>query len=252
MLLDGARTVVGRVQRARETHGVSGVVRTAGARVRQWAHRIEEHHWWEAVLADVPQARPMPEGMTAGRLPREDIDKAASLPMVNFAAAGERYAAGGHNWVALDETDRAAFGTWAFPGKVPLRVGHRGWATLPADVVGVEDGATTPAARRTNVAIAVLGVMADTYTAEGMRSLVAKTAVGNRPVYMLLSRAGYRRVGLMRSVWIGPLRFATFTDVEGPVGAALEAELGGGLPGKARRTAARLAGSLRQRTGRAG
>ena len=240
MVLDRVRTVATRVSQARDAHGVTGMLRTAVERLRHWAYHAEDHHWWEVELASAPEVRPAPAGAEIRLLPQAEIEKASNLPMINFEAAGARYAAGGDNWVALNAADRAMFGVWCFPGKVPLHVGLSGWATLPADVVGIEDGATAPESRRSNVAISVLGRMADHYADNGMTSMVCKTAVGNRPVYMLLARVGYRRVGLMHSVFAGPVRFATFTEVEGPVGAAIEDELGGGLRGQARRVLARV------------
>lgn len=214
-------------QRGRDavrTHGVGGVAREATGRLRTWAHRVEQHHWWELDLTTDRPGRALDDAFTLRELPPGEIHRTADLPMINYAAATERYAAGATFWAAM-AGEQAAFGVWVFPERLQVTAARGGWVRLPTGVIGLEDGATATEFRRSNVALGALAGIADHFRAAGAHAMVAKTAVDNRPVFMLLTRAGYTRVASMTATFAGPLRRIEVTEPTTPTAQALAALL---------------------------
>ena len=116
--MDRIKDAVGRAQRAVTTYGTIGLAQEASTRLRTWAHRAEEHLWWERDLRVARTSHPMPDGLVLSRLPERDVHLAADLRMVNFGAAAERYRRGGEFWVVRRE-GRVVFGVWVFPHDLP-------------------------------------------------------------------------------------------------------------------------------------
>ena len=190
--MDRTNAAVGRLRRAVATYGTAGLAQEASRRARTWAHRAEEHLWWELDLRVERTPHPMPDGFVLCRLPESDVDLAADLRVVNFEAAAERYRRGGEFWT-VQRAGRLVFGVWMFPSSLPVHAVPGGWVGVPPGVIGMEDGAVAPEASRANIALPALDHIAEHYREQGAHAIVAKTAVTNRPVFVLLTRAGYRR-----------------------------------------------------------
>jgi GNAT superfamily N-acetyltransferase len=116
-----------------------------------------------------------------------------------------------------DIRQRLASGQLCFVARAGQRIIHvcwiatgRAWIAylsreiqLAPDEVYAYESFTAPGFRGSNVPAARSAYMRQTLHRLGYRRSVVVVAPENRPAYRAVEKAGYRRVGLLRTIWIG-------------------------------------------------
>ena len=194
--------IIARGARAVRRDGAAGTARRALGRVGQAAHLREQHFWYELRLdSDYPR-RPIPDGLELVRASGADVALIAGLGE-SVDQAREFHEAGNDLWMVL-EGRSPLFSCWIFRERAPAIAARGGWLELPAGAVCLESSITSPRARGRGIGPAAWSGIADRLAAEGLSSMVTKVEITNVPSRRAVAKAGFREVGLMTLVRVGP------------------------------------------------
>lgn len=157
-------------------------------------------------LLDEPVAEVTPRlPMVVGLLRDTEVDDYITLrPETDPAEVRRRLQAGQTCFVARYE-GRIVHACWVATGRVWIDYLAREIALAPDEVYSYESF-TAPDARGQNVAAARLAVMQQTLRQAGCHRIVAVMVPENKVAFRPVEKVGYRRVGVLRTVRVGPWR----------------------------------------------
>ena len=113
------------------------------------------------------------------------------------------------------------FSCWIFRGRAPAVAARRGWFEPPEGTVCLEGSFTSPGRRRRGIASGAWSRIADRLELEGVESVIIKVEVQNTVRRKAAVKSGYREVGLMELVRVGPRTRVRMTQTRGSTASEL-------------------------------
>jgi len=186
-----------------------GVLQTEGLR-SLWFKALGETVYRRAVVLErsLDEATPQVAArlpVAFGRLQETEVDEyAAFRPETDPAEVRRRLQAGQMCFVARHE-GKIIHACWVATGRARIDYLAREIALAPDEVYPYESF-TAPAYRGQNVAAARSAYMQPVLRQAGYHRAVAVVVPENQVAFRPIEKAGYRRVGVLRTVWLGPWR----------------------------------------------
>jgi len=175
-----------------------------------WFKALGETVYRRAVVLERSLDEPTPQvaaclPVAFGRLQETEVDEyAAFRPETDPAEVRRRLQAGQMCFVARHE-GKIIHACWVATGRARIDYLAREIALAP-DEVYVYESFTAPDFRGQNVAAARSAYMRPVLRQAGYHRAVAVVVPENQVAFRPIEKAGYHRVGLLRTVWLGPWR----------------------------------------------
>ena len=218
-----------RARRGLRRFGVAGSIRrlasSAGASLSRALYVHERHVWYALDLtAPVSQAA-CSSGFDLVQATVDDVALLEELPTIGVSEARERQAAGAVLWL-VREGPQVAFACWIFRGRTPVFAARRGWLSLPAHTVCLEDSVTSPAYRGRGLAGAAWAEIARALQRQHVATIITKVADDNTASRRAVEKAGFEAIAMMTLIRRGlRSRVTLVPSRRTPLTAFLEAAL---------------------------
>jgi GNAT superfamily N-acetyltransferase len=199
----------GRVGRALQRHGPTGLARETSLRLRGLVHLDEDHVWYLLRLDGINQL-PLADGYELRLAGDADVDLLGAMDTVYVEKARAQLRSEGVQlWLVLE--DKApAFSCWIYPRQTPVRAAASRTLELPSGVACLEDSFTDPAHRGHGIAGAAWTAIALELARQGYKMLITKVTVENVPSRRAVEKAGFRAAGVMHLRRRGTREHVTF------------------------------------------
>jgi GNAT superfamily N-acetyltransferase len=200
-------------------HGIRGLARIAGVRLRRPVYWRETFIWYQLDLDGYSGDLPLHEGYELTRADEASLGLAAATG--KDPALVRRTLAEGHDlWIVRAGGD-AAFSCWVYRGRAPEIAAKKGWFDLPANVVCLEDSVTVPEHRGKGVAPAAWAAIAEALAAEGVATMITRVAEDNGASRHACRKVGFAEIGKMEFKRTGPRSSQRLLHARGAVGQQL-------------------------------
>ncbi len=181
-------------------HGLTGCVMLAACGIARYLLTIlyqhERHVWYAAVTSAIRSEHALPKGLKLQRAGRECLDLLSQSNLCGRKAAKVFLAEGADLWV-VREGERIAFCCWIFLSRTPVAAARGGWKSLRLSMACLEGSVTGTEYRGRGIAPAAWCSIAQSLQQEGIRNIVTKVEVDNRPSRRAVLKAGFREVAVV-------------------------------------------------------